>query len=333
MAIVTAMPIVLANAVSVVAQYAFFRSHLPHWGPVGAGLFAGALESMAVFLAYHAHAALMANDSASRLRLASYSTGLAIGAINASHFLVHGSLTVEAASVGLLSASSPWLWGIHSRRQNRDQLLALGLIEPHSVRLGSTRWTFHPYRCLVVASRAAWTGEQDVNRAMALVPQWRRSLPFVMKESRARSDPAVTPAVVYVVAFPDYSKVKPGMTSNLPLRLSVHRMHGYSEVIRLYEGFTVNEALAAEQQILDELKSHGHKPLEGREYFHGDAIPIILGLSDKLWPEQNTVDNNNYRDSASFKKAASKDGSTVNGHKPLPYTIVGTSQYIKGASQ
>jgi hypothetical protein len=171
-AIVTALPIVLANAISVLAQYSFFRAHLPHWGTVGAGLFAGALESMAVFLAYHAHAALMANDSAARLRLASYGTGLLIGLINASHFLAHGRLTVEAASVGLLSASSPWLWGIHSRRQSRDALLAAGLIEPHAVRLGSNRWLWHPVRCMHVMYQASWIGEQDVTRAIRLVPKF-----------------------------------------------------------------------------------------------------------------------------------------------------------------
>jgi hypothetical protein len=171
-ATITALPIVLANAISVLAQYSFFRAHLPHWGTVGAGLFAGALESMAVFLAYHAHAALMANDSAARLRLASYGTGLLIGLINASHFLTHGRVTVEAASVGLLSASSPWLWGIHSRRQSRDALLAAGLIEPHAVRLGSNRWLWHPVRCMHVMYQASWIGEQDVTRAIRLVPEY-----------------------------------------------------------------------------------------------------------------------------------------------------------------
>jgi hypothetical protein len=155
--VVTALPVVLCNAVAVISQYSFFHSHLPRWGNVGAVLFAAALESIAVFLAYMAHQALLSNDASLRLRLGSYAVGLAIGAINYSHFAVNLRPTVEAVSVGILSAASAPLWGIYSRRVSRDALMERGAIEDHAVRLGSARWTFHPVKSLKVLSAAVWS--------------------------------------------------------------------------------------------------------------------------------------------------------------------------------
>jgi hypothetical protein len=68
---------------------------------------------------------------------------------------------------GLMSVSSPWLWSVHSRRVSRDALKERGLIEPHAVRLGATRWLWHPSRSFRVMRWAAWTGEADPARAIA----------------------------------------------------------------------------------------------------------------------------------------------------------------------
>jgi hypothetical protein len=67
-----------------------------------------------------------------------------------------------------MSLSSPWLWSVHSRRASRDALKARGLIEPHAVRLGATRWTWHPLRSSRVMFRATWEGESDPAKAIAL---------------------------------------------------------------------------------------------------------------------------------------------------------------------
>jgi hypothetical protein len=165
------IPLLLVNSIAVFGQLAFIRTHI-HWPLAGDVMFAAALESVAVYLAYHAHVALIANDSAMRLRLASYSFGLLIGVLNYSHYAHGWRPGFEAVAVGLLSASSPWLWGIHSRRQSRDALLAAGLIEPHAVRLGSSRWLWHPVRSIRVMNAATWAGEQDTARAIALVPRY-----------------------------------------------------------------------------------------------------------------------------------------------------------------
>jgi hypothetical protein len=167
--VAAAVPLVLVNAVAFAGQLAFLREHLP-WGLAGQVTMALALESIAVFLALHAHVAALANDSALRLRLAAYAFALVIGAMNYSHFAgPHWRPTFPAVAVGLMSVSSPWLWAVHSRRISRDQLMARGLVEPHALRLGSTRWLWHPIRSARVMYVATWAGIQSPAEAIAAI--------------------------------------------------------------------------------------------------------------------------------------------------------------------
>jgi hypothetical protein len=163
-----AIPVVLVNAVAFYGQLAFLRGHLA--APAGVqALVAVALESIAVYLAWQAHLAQLADDSALRLRLAAYAMAALIGAMNYSHYAApHWRPTFAALAFALCSAISPWLWSIHSRRESRDALKARGLIEPHAVRLGVTRWLWHPWRSWGVMSRATWIGENDPAEAIAL---------------------------------------------------------------------------------------------------------------------------------------------------------------------
>jgi len=162
-----AVPIVLVNAVAFAGQLAFLRARLP-WPLAGQVLVAVTLESVAVYLAWQAHLALAADDSALRLRLAAYSFAAVIGALNYSHYMApHWRPTFAAVTFGLMSVSSPWLWSVYSRRVSRDALKARGLIEPHAVRLGATRWAWHPALSFRVMRWAAWTGEADPARAIA----------------------------------------------------------------------------------------------------------------------------------------------------------------------
>jgi hypothetical protein len=172
-----AVPVALVNAVAFSGQLAFLRVHLP-WPLAGQVTMAVALECIAVYLAFHAHVAQLANDSALRLRLAAYAFAVVIAAMNYSHYAAPGwRPTFPAVAVGLMSASSPWLWAIHSRRASRDELLAKGLIEPHAVRLGSTRWIWHPVRSARVMWHATWEGITDP--AAAIEAAKARELPAV----------------------------------------------------------------------------------------------------------------------------------------------------------
>jgi hypothetical protein len=164
---IAAVPIVIVNYVAFRAQLRFWQAHL---APADALLVSVALESIAVYLAWQAHVAQLADDSAFRLRLAAYGTALVIGALNYSHYMRPGwRPTVAAVTFGMLSAISPWLWSIHSRRESRDALKARNLIEDHAVRLGGTRWFFHLYRCTRVMWVASWIGETRPSEAIKLI--------------------------------------------------------------------------------------------------------------------------------------------------------------------
>ena len=164
-----AVPIVLVNAVAFAGQLAFLRVHLP-WPLAGQVLVAVTLESVAVYLAWQAHLALAADDSALRLRLAAYAFALVIGVMNYSHYMAAGwRPTFAAVTFGLMSVSSPWLWSVHSRRVSRDALKADNQIEAHAVRLGMTRWTWHPVLSYRVMRLATWEGENRPKAAIGLL--------------------------------------------------------------------------------------------------------------------------------------------------------------------
>jgi hypothetical protein len=162
---VTAVPLLLVNAVAFTGQLAFLSEHLS-WPLAGDIIFAASLESVAIFLAYMAHAALLGNDSSTRLRLSSYAFGIMIGLMNASHYVKDGQVTFAAVALGLMSSSSPFLWSVYSRRQSRDALMANGFIERHAIRLGINRWLLHPCKSFRVFRQATWTGEQNANAAI-----------------------------------------------------------------------------------------------------------------------------------------------------------------------
>jgi hypothetical protein len=105
-----------------------------------------------------------------RLRLAAYGFALLIAAMNYSHYAGPGwRPTFVAVAVALCSAASPWLWGIHTRRTSRDRLMAAGLVEPHALRLGGTRWAWHPLKSVRVMRAATWEGLTDPGEAIGAV--------------------------------------------------------------------------------------------------------------------------------------------------------------------
>jgi hypothetical protein len=161
------VPVLAVNACAFLGQLGYLNTHLTAWGLPGQILVAFTLESIAVYLSYHAHVARLSDDAAFRMQAAAYALALVIGAMNYSHWAVRWHPDPIAITFGLMSAVSPWLWGIHSRRESRDLLKAKGLIEPHAVRLGSTRWTWHPVRSVLVMWRATWEGHTTPAEAIA----------------------------------------------------------------------------------------------------------------------------------------------------------------------
>jgi len=162
-----AVPVVIVNYVAFRAQLRFWQAHLDR---TDALLVAVALESIAIYLAWLANLALVADDSALRLRLAAYGTALVIGVLNYSHYMKPGwRPTVAAVTFGMMSVISPWLWTAYSRRVSRPALKAKKLIEDHAVRLGANRWFYHAYRCIRVMRAATWKGENRIEEAIQLV--------------------------------------------------------------------------------------------------------------------------------------------------------------------
>jgi hypothetical protein len=165
--LVTALPLVLVNIVAIYGQFARARENINEWGLIGQIIFAAALESVAIAIAYHAYLAELSNDTALKLKLASYAFGIGVGVLNYSHFSNNFHPTAPALVVGIMSSASPFLWGMYSRRVSRNSLKNNGLIEDHAVRLGSSRWLYHPIRCIIVMSRSTWVGEKYAHKAIA----------------------------------------------------------------------------------------------------------------------------------------------------------------------
>jgi hypothetical protein len=162
--IVAAVPLIGVNAIAIYGQYGYLHDHLA-WPSISIWGFAVTIESIAVYLAYMAHKSLIALDTSMRLRLGAYLFGILAGLMNFSHYSPGFHPTVAGIGTGLLSASSPWLWGVYSRRQSRDILADKGLIEPGAVRLGN-RWLVHPIWCVPVYRYAVWNGIRNPTDAI-----------------------------------------------------------------------------------------------------------------------------------------------------------------------
>lgn len=162
------VPLLLVNAVAFSGQVAWAQEHL-HAGPWMPFVFAASVESLGLFLAAEAHAALMAGDAAARLRAGAYAVAASAGALNYAHWAGPGfTPTAAAVTFGALSTLSPVLWSIRSRSMHRDQLRGKGLIDPRTVRFSPARWVLYPKATFAAMRAAVWVGEQDPMRAIGL---------------------------------------------------------------------------------------------------------------------------------------------------------------------
>jgi hypothetical protein len=160
-----ALPLVLVNGAAVWGQAGWAYVHVTgtlttvdylRWAL--AFVFALAVESVGIYLAWEAHGARMADQAAGVLMLGAYAVGALAGTLNFLHF--RASLDV-AVTFAVMSAISPWLWGVWSKARNRGRLAALGLVDPRGVKLSTSRKFWHPIRSLKVMSWAAWEAETD----------------------------------------------------------------------------------------------------------------------------------------------------------------------------
>lgn len=156
------LPLILVNLAAVYGQAGWAHDALRRGGWLWAVLFAAAVETVGIYLAAEAHAALLAGHSSGALRLGSYAVGALSGCLNFAHFAGPGyAPTPLAVTFGLLSSISPWLWAIRSRAMNRARLFAAGLIDPRAVKFARLRWALFPLRTFAAFRLAVWEGVQS----------------------------------------------------------------------------------------------------------------------------------------------------------------------------
>lgn len=136
------------------------------------------IESIGLYVQWHAHDSLLmrATATAARLRRASYLIAGAVAAINYSHFADPGWRPTPGAIVfAAFSAAGPWLWGLHTRRAQRVQLTREGQIDATGATFSAERWRSFPWRTWAARRwsidhsiddpRAAWEGYREARAA------------------------------------------------------------------------------------------------------------------------------------------------------------------------
>jgi hypothetical protein len=148
-------PLLIVNAVAVGGQvsYAYADVAPAGWVPairltLAIG-FALGVESIALYVNWHAHDALLqkAHATAARLRRRAYLVAAVVGSLNYAHF-AGPRLTPTAAAVafGMVSLLSPWLWGLHTRRLQHVQLLREDLVDETGAEFDTARRRAFPFR-------------------------------------------------------------------------------------------------------------------------------------------------------------------------------------------
>lgn len=208
------LPLLLINGGAAYAQaaYAYEEIAPAYWNTPSkvafAVAFSAALESIAVYVQWHAHDALMlrAHATAASLRRASWVIAGVVGAINYAHFADGAKPTAAAVAFALLSLLSPWLWGLHTRRAQHVQLLAedANLIDEGGVEFSPQRRRAFPWRSWQAKRwsidhgerdpRAAWEGYNEERRARKAEEQLRRHEKATDRQAtKASADPAPEP--------------------------------------------------------------------------------------------------------------------------------------------
>ncbi|MEW2442765.1 hypothetical protein [Micromonospora marina] len=133
----TVAPLLLVNAAAVGGQTGYAFTRTPESWPAPARLavalvYAATVESIALYVNWHAHDALMhrATGTAAEMRRRAYLIAAVVAAMNYSHFDgEHWTPTPFAVGSGMASLLSPWLWGLHTRRVQQLQLLRADLVD------------------------------------------------------------------------------------------------------------------------------------------------------------------------------------------------------------
>lgn len=201
-------PLLLVNALAVYGQVAYAYDHIALSGwptfyrvllAVG---FAAAIEAVALYVGWQAHASLLvkAYAAARWRRVASYLLAAVVGGINYAHWANGWTPTEAAIAFGLLSLLSPWLWGMHSRRVQHIQLVKEALIDEAGAQFSTKRWRRFPVRTYRAVSwsiehnvrdpQQAWNGYREEWLAQRRKRATVEALPVPTAADREASTPA-----------------------------------------------------------------------------------------------------------------------------------------------
>jgi hypothetical protein len=133
----TIAPLLLVNTAAVGGQTAYGFTRTSESWPIAARLvvalvYAATVESISLYVNWHSHDALIqgATGTAAEMRRRAYVIAAVVAALNYSHFDGEDwRPTPFAVGSGMSSLLSPWLWGLHTRRQQHLQLLRKDLVD------------------------------------------------------------------------------------------------------------------------------------------------------------------------------------------------------------
>lgn len=199
-------PLLIVNAFAVLGQVFYGYDHYApaDWTPtarlaVAIGAAVG-LESIALYVSWHAHDALLmgASATAARMRRAAYLIAFGVAAINYAHFSPDWRPTGAAVVFAGFSASSPWLWGLHTRRAHHIQLIREGQVDSTGAVFSAERWRAFPARTFKARRWSIDYGVTDPLLAWRAYNASRQTFPdrSGTDESGVRdeSDPGLTPS-------------------------------------------------------------------------------------------------------------------------------------------
>ncbi|MER6171390.1 hypothetical protein [Streptosporangium sp. NPDC001681] len=153
------------NLVAVGGQYmVFIALGVPAWA---AATGAAIVESVAVYVSWHAHVALREGDAAWGLRMRSYLIGAAAAWLSYTHVPETPELFAACSLI------SPWLWAMHSRHLHRKDLREAGLIDPRAPKFSPLRWALHTGETFAAFRWAIGEGVQSPQTAVAVVRERR----------------------------------------------------------------------------------------------------------------------------------------------------------------
>jgi hypothetical protein len=215
-------PLIVVNALAVYGQLAYAYDHIAPTGwptPARVALsigFATAVESVALYVGWHAHDALLlgAHGTARRLRRWSFAIAAAVGAMNYAHFTgARLTPTAAACAFGLLSLLSPWMWGLHTRRQQHIQLLKERRVDGAGAEFSAERRRNFPIRTW---RARRWSIDHNVSDPVAAWEGFKRSAVIDVTPDRVVDTPEEPTAVAPTCVAPTWP-VSPSGRHPLPV--------------------------------------------------------------------------------------------------------------------